>query len=627
MVQCRAFPGGTNATLLQQATSILTDALGQQAPRPPVFTLDDSTLRNMYCAAPWPGVCMGLCPNADLSGPGVRAAFYASSIFNAALMAISPDDAQAACWSAAILTASVILPAITQKKLHELTLHHAMLCLNFATLSTIAALASAPVCGIWRAPDYPDPVAPANSSERRDQDTTAAEGESEGHTYELTRRGADNTTVSDADSHRPGTGSSTPTLMHSSLPEQDVTEVVAEDEKKEDDSRGVTFHVLHREPSFVSASRGHVETGTGDDFRRIKWASAGYRSRVLLSMALITQVSLQWAWAAFLFTSPEYAQTPCNADTKILLFGVPMTVSSMNHKGKYAAFPLWLLACMGITLYYGVALVYNSVVDYPLVPQRRTSTAMGSQYTAVRLAASTYDWILRACEVKNWEKTRILVSNIVAAGLWVALVIISEIQVRTNCVFDESTEWGFGQVSALLLAAVPLWPIVSALHREREEETRRPTTPDPSVAATTAAQEQEPPSTPADTTPCPGSPVCTVAETIAATPSTSQLELPEVPSATPVASAPPERPPRSPSRPSPKPLRIELPPPTTALDSASWPATPTKNVEATASPPPRGRRTSNAESGVGLGIELVPISPITIVVTPPPADNPPVRRW
>lgn len=105
----------------------------------------------------------------------MRAAFYAQSIFNgtvslarndarshttraAVLMAISPEDSPAACWAAALLTMAVILPAIIQKRLKQLTLHHAMLCLNFATLSAIAALASAPVCEVWRAPDFPESI-------------------------------------------------------------------------------------------------------------------------------------------------------------------------------------------------------------------------------------------------------------------------------------------------------------------------------------------------------------------------------------------------------------------------------------------------------------------------------------
>ena len=70
-------------------------------------------------------------------------------------MAVSPDDAPAACWGATLLTAAVIIPSIMQKRAHEITLHHALVVLGFATMSTIATFASAPFCSFWRAADFP----------------------------------------------------------------------------------------------------------------------------------------------------------------------------------------------------------------------------------------------------------------------------------------------------------------------------------------------------------------------------------------------------------------------------------------------------------------------------------------
>lgn len=48
------------------------------------------------------------------------------------------------------LTGALIIPAIIQKAQQNLTLHHAVLVLNFATLSCVASLSSAPLVPIWR---------------------------------------------------------------------------------------------------------------------------------------------------------------------------------------------------------------------------------------------------------------------------------------------------------------------------------------------------------------------------------------------------------------------------------------------------------------------------------------------
>jgi hypothetical protein len=62
----------------------------------------------------------------------------------------SPEDSTQGAWSAAMLTAAEIIPALVQKWKGTLTLHHATLVMNFATLSTLASLAAAPRCSIWR---------------------------------------------------------------------------------------------------------------------------------------------------------------------------------------------------------------------------------------------------------------------------------------------------------------------------------------------------------------------------------------------------------------------------------------------------------------------------------------------
>lgn len=70
---------------------------------------------------------------------------------NALLVTLSPNDSASGTWAAAILTAAVIIPAMVQKRNQTLSFYHAVLVLNFATLSCITSLATAPMCTVWRA--------------------------------------------------------------------------------------------------------------------------------------------------------------------------------------------------------------------------------------------------------------------------------------------------------------------------------------------------------------------------------------------------------------------------------------------------------------------------------------------
>lgn len=56
-----------------------------------------------YCATDL-GPCKGLCPNADVSGLGVRIGFYLQSVMNALLVVLSPEDSSQGAWAATILT-------------------------------------------------------------------------------------------------------------------------------------------------------------------------------------------------------------------------------------------------------------------------------------------------------------------------------------------------------------------------------------------------------------------------------------------------------------------------------------------------------------------------------------------
>ncbi|KAF8150867.1 hypothetical protein B0H34DRAFT_801785 [Crassisporium funariophilum] len=142
------FPVSADATiakLLQQSLALAFDL-----DLTPSLLSSDPVLSSLACAADASTVCYGICSNADLGGVGVRIAFWLSSILQAALVAISPEDSTQGAWCATVLTASVTIPAFIQKRRRLLSLYHATLVLNFATFSSIVSLAVAPMCTVWR---------------------------------------------------------------------------------------------------------------------------------------------------------------------------------------------------------------------------------------------------------------------------------------------------------------------------------------------------------------------------------------------------------------------------------------------------------------------------------------------
>ncbi|CDO72293.1 hypothetical protein BN946_scf184970.g145 [Trametes cinnabarina] len=115
-------------------------------------TLQNATLAALVCAAPPddPCPCVAICPNPDISGVGVRSAFYLQSVMNTLLVIFSRRDSVPSAWASTLLTASLVIAAMVQKGNQSITLHHATLTMNFATLSCISSLAVAPTLSIWR---------------------------------------------------------------------------------------------------------------------------------------------------------------------------------------------------------------------------------------------------------------------------------------------------------------------------------------------------------------------------------------------------------------------------------------------------------------------------------------------
>ncbi|KAI0823273.1 hypothetical protein BC628DRAFT_1325548 [Trametes gibbosa] len=113
--------------------------------------LGDASRAALVCAASNDtSPCAAICPNADLSGVGVRTAFYLQSVMNTLLVILSRRDSVPTAWASTLLTASLVIAAMVQKGNQSITLHHATLTMNFATLSCISSLAVAPTLSIWR---------------------------------------------------------------------------------------------------------------------------------------------------------------------------------------------------------------------------------------------------------------------------------------------------------------------------------------------------------------------------------------------------------------------------------------------------------------------------------------------
>ncbi|KAH8082452.1 hypothetical protein BXZ70DRAFT_959185 [Cristinia sonorae] len=363
--------------------------------------LDNATLAALECAVDQ-NYCTAICANPDLAGIGVRVAFYAQSVMNTLLVVLSPRDSVPSAWAGTLLTASLIIAAIVQKINKTLTLHHATLILNFATLSCISSLAAAPMLPIWRLRPH------------------------EYYAQELAR------------------------------------------------------HVLMDD----GEDRNVLESEVYINRHKKKIKAAQNRERVVLSLALLTQVVLQWTWGILMFVSPSYSGAYCSKDTKLLFFLATFTGGQIDIRNGwiFAVWPMWLLFSLGITLVLTVVLALSSpnrAHDYAISRQTiGTATAStGSAQTPViqGLINLTYGafpaWGNRPKQIIFW-------GNVVCFCLWLLFLISAEWQTHKNRIFSGEQDFGgFGQVTALLLSLAPLWSLTVAVYkypslRKREERRR-----------------------------------------------------------------------------------------------------------------------------------------------------------
>ncbi|EJD50494.1 hypothetical protein AURDEDRAFT_150200 [Auricularia subglabra TFB-10046 SS5] len=282
-------------------------------------SLSRDTIAELYCATSREGPCYGICPNADLAGLGVRLAFYFQAALNACLVALSPEDSPGAAWGATLLTAAIVIPAIAQKKQGELTLYHATLVLDFTTLSSLASLAVAPLCPMWREKGLAQPL----RQRYLDQKEQQAEAPSPNDSPLLGQRDESDLGL----------------MPFPVGPESE------EGTESEDDEPVPQHHAPNK-------------------------SNVTYQ-RIVLSCALLAQVGLQWGYAVLLFTSPYFAEKSCSRSTVIVLFGAPLKAADINQQYFYA-WVLWLVFNMGVTFTWGAFLVLSGAASRRHNPARRS---------------------------------------------------------------------------------------------------------------------------------------------------------------------------------------------------------------------------------------------------------------
>lgn len=75
---------------------------------------------------------------------------------------------------------------------------------------------------------------------------------------------------------------------------------------------------------------------------------------------------MQWAWAIYLFVSPQYSQSNCSGETIIIMFLAPFKTRNINSfdskesGARFLIWPAWLLFCVGTTLVLTIILAVSS---------------------------------------------------------------------------------------------------------------------------------------------------------------------------------------------------------------------------------------------------------------------------
>ncbi|EMD39485.1 hypothetical protein CERSUDRAFT_111785 [Gelatoporia subvermispora B] len=346
------------------------------------------------CCSGLSGTCYAIAANTDLSGIGVRVAFYIQSVVNALLVILSPRESMASAWASTILTAALVIGAVVSKIQGNLTLHHATLILNFATLSCVSSLAVAPLLPVWR-------------------------------------------------------------LRPDEYFAQEVRHAASMHDSSDDEGECLQM--------FIQSNRQK---------KRIK--ADQQRKRTILTLAILTQVVLQWTWGFVLFLSwSDYSQQGCNGSTVVLLFLARFTVQDINDN-FFWVWPLWLLFSLGLTLSLTVVLALTSPELAQEIPSRSSVSSRASDRSQYSLIHQLLRDIWASVPRENRIGQFVLAVNIISLLLWVLFVFATETQRVDNCISSGENDFGgFGQITAALLALAPFWSLTIAIYKYPSQLRRR----------------------------------------------------------------------------------------------------------------------------------------------------------
>ncbi|KAF8315136.1 hypothetical protein DL93DRAFT_922417 [Clavulina sp. PMI_390] len=435
---------------------------------------------------------------------------------------------QTGCWSGAILTVALVSAAILQKSRQNMTLHDAVLVLNFITLSSVASIAVAPMSDIWR--------------------------QSPRSRHSLTQSSSPNSAVSNSNPPKdtePRPGPSTPDPNSSRLSIADGMHNGSEGSSRSP----LTAHLplpdpYHHQLPFEETHAAPSDNGyssqpavASHELTAVNGAALPHKrhrtvtGRGILSLSLLAQVLLQWVWAVYMFVSPRYSQPWCNGQTTLFIFLHRVKVSKIrgwtnltnstglpSQQTHYTAsiiiWPAWLAFCLFWPTAYVVLLVLRASeisdddywrlslsrratltdVDMPAPVQssgdpaaslrmtRRTPSAAAKILHRIipqsfrRVVGSTLRRLRRALQfiwrfmappflLKSDKKRRICtmdsgiwLANLIAMLVVIIFVVSSELQLYYNCLIRTGSPWGFGQIAAVLFALAPCWALADIIH-------------------------------------------------------------------------------------------------------------------------------------------------------------------
>ncbi|KDQ13670.1 hypothetical protein BOTBODRAFT_45100 [Botryobasidium botryosum FD-172 SS1] len=151
------------------------------------------------------------------------------------------------------------------------------------------------------------------------------------------------------------------------------------------------------------------------------------------------------------FPDPRYSQTPCNADTNIVLFFGVITTAYHINRDKYSIWPAWLLFSLSTTAIWGAILVHN-------IHKSNSPGEAAKKNLRLRL--------------RNWGSS---LGHLFALFFAVMYVGVAEKQIRANDILvGENEISSFGSVAALLLAVAPSWTVASSLRRKFKPGWEKP---------------------------------------------------------------------------------------------------------------------------------------------------------